>query len=205
MKPLKIKAEIVQFLKKRGLIVFLLSILTILPAIAQTDTIEKADVVLDGRRLFEIHSAEQFSAQQRADWITFQLQEVVKSSEKPRIKIEERNQLPAIILNDRYLFTVTQRDINSGNTLTEQAEILAQQIRQEVTQAQRERSFQFLWQALLGVVGVLFIVVMIHWALGKLLKRLQIRLPQLLKLDDPSEKSSKKVLNFSLKIVFFQH
>ncbi|MGK7932885.1 MAG: mechanosensitive ion channel family protein [Microcystaceae cyanobacterium] len=196
-----------KFISKKSILIVLAFILTLtfilLPAIAQPSESETADVVLDGRQLFKISSAEAFSAQQRADWITFQLQQVVKSQKFPRIAIQERNQLPAIIVNDRYLFTITKRDIQQDNTVTEQAEIWSQLIRQRILQAQQERSFRFLWRASLGVILVLFVAIGLHWGFSRLFKRLLVTLPRLLRLEQNSEDSTRKTLTFALRFLLW--
>ncbi|MGK7946680.1 MAG: mechanosensitive ion channel family protein [Microcystaceae cyanobacterium] len=185
------------FVTRKSVLTVLIFVLTVLPAIAQS--LETADVVLDGRQLFEISNAEEFSAQQRADWITFQLQQVVNSQEYPRVEIQEWNQRPAIIINDRYLFTVTQRDVEQNNTVKQQGQIWAQLIDEKVRQAQQERSFRFLWRALVTVAFVLLVVVAIHWGLGRLFKRLLLKIPQSLHLDQSTEESTIKPLEIALQ------
>lgn len=89
------------------------------PTIAQT--LVTVPVVLDGQQLFEISSSGQYSAQERAKLINSQLRSTVQSSQPIQVRIEQRNQLPTILLNDRYLLTVTEQDAVPGSTPNEQA------------------------------------------------------------------------------------
>ncbi len=161
--------EIPQSLQRVGALVALLLTLLLTPAMAQSR--EMAAVVLDGRPIFQISSYEPFTAQARADWINLHLQAVAESQNPPEIEIEERNQSPIVAINGRYLLTVTQSDVVLGNTPKEQAQIWAEQIRNAVQQAQRERSTQFLWRALLLLASAVLLAIAIHWGLGRLWQR----------------------------------
>ena len=61
-----------------------------------------------------------------------------------QVKIEKRNQLPTILLNDRYLLTVTEQNAVPGSPLDEQATIWVQQIQEALQQACLERTTSFL-------------------------------------------------------------
>ncbi|MBD0384974.1 MAG: mechanosensitive ion channel protein MscS, partial [Nostoc sp. C3-bin3] len=89
------------------------------PVVAQALT--KAPVILDGEQLFQISNSGQYSAQERANLINSQLKNVIQYSESIQVKVEKRNQLPIILLNNRYLLTVTEQDTVPGSTLDEQA------------------------------------------------------------------------------------
>lgn len=134
------------------------------PAIAQTPA--KAPVVLDGQQLFKISSSGQYSAQERATPINLQLKEVVRASLPIQVRIEQRNQLPTILLNDRYLLTVTEQDAVPGSTPNEQATIWVQQIQEGLEQAKTERTTTYLWQTSLLAVGIVLMVAVLTWLLG---------------------------------------
>ncbi|MEH1840066.1 MAG: hypothetical protein V7L20_15170 [Nostoc sp.] len=78
------------------------------PVVAQALT--KAPVILDGQQLFQISDSGHYSAQERTNLINSQLKYAIKTSEFIQVKIEQRNQLPTILLNGRYLLTVTEQD-----------------------------------------------------------------------------------------------
>ncbi len=192
------RAPIAKFLQRLGVIILLMLALWLTPAAAQSS--REASVVLDGRPIFQVSSSEQFSAQQRADWINSQLQAVVKSRQFPDIKIEERNQSPVILLNDRHLLTVTQRDAAFGNTPHEQAKLWATGIQQAVRQAQKERSTQFLWRTSLLVAGALGLAIALHWGLGRLWHRFRRRAPQLLVSDGSPDESPFQALELFFEL-----
>lgn len=147
------------------LILTLILGLWLAPAIAQTPA--KAPVVLDGQQLFQISSSGQFSAQERANLVNLQLKDAVQFQEPIQVKIEQRNQLPTILLNDRYLLTVTEQDtVPSSITPNEQASIWAQQIQKVLQQAQAERTATYLWQTSLLAVGFVLIAAVLNWLLG---------------------------------------
>ncbi len=187
-----------KFLQKVGVTLVLLLTLLLAPAIAQSS--KEASVVLDGRQIFQVSDSEELPAQRRANLINSQLQAVVESQKPPELKIEERNQSPVILLNDRYLLTVTDRDAAFGSTPHEQAKIWAEGIEQAVQQARKERSIQFLWRTSLLVAAAVVLALVLHWGLGYLWQRFRRRVPQLLASDHSSDQSSSRALNLFLDL-----
>lgn len=150
-----------------GIILSLSCFLLLTPAAAQVDLkASTAPVILDGRQIFRVSRSGQFTAKERADLINSQLREAVSSPELLRVRIEKRNQLPTILLNDRYLLTVTESDEAPGTTPQEQAETWAMLIQQVVNQSQEERSGQYLWDALIEATGIALGAVALHFVLG---------------------------------------
>ncbi len=131
-----------------------------------TTSVSKAPIILDGRELFLLSQAGDYPAEFRAEWINTQLKQAAQSSVPVTVKVEERNQLPTILLNDQYLLTVTQLDAIDGMTPTEQADIWAKQIQQALQQAQQERSADFIQQALIQVGAMVMFALALHWFLG---------------------------------------
>ncbi|MDM9385286.1 mechanosensitive ion channel [Chlorogloeopsis sp. ULAP01] len=125
-----------------------------------------AAITLDGRRLFEVNQAGQFSAENRAADANLILREVVRSSEPVKVEILQTNQLPVILVNSRHLLTVTQQDTPTGRTTQEQAQIWVQRITEAVRQGQEERRLSYFWRAIL--LAVLFVLgaIALHLALG---------------------------------------
>ncbi|MBD0264549.1 MAG: mechanosensitive ion channel [Tolypothrix sp. Co-bin9] len=134
------------------------------PTVAQALT--KAPVILDGQQLFQISDSGQYSAQERASLINSQLRNAIQTSESIQVKIEKRNQLPTILLNDRYLLTVTEQDTVPGSTVDEQSKIWAQQIEEALQQAHLERTRTYLQQTTFVAAAILLITIGFSWLLG---------------------------------------
>ncbi|HTL89102.1 MAG TPA: mechanosensitive ion channel domain-containing protein [Leptolyngbya sp.] len=128
-------------------------------------------VALDGQSVIQVSAAGQYSAQERARLITLQLEEAAKSSEPVTVKVDQRNQFPTLLLDDRYLLTVTQSDALLGRTTEEQANLWAREIQESVQRSQRERSSGYIQQMALLASGVFLIVLFLHWLLGKIKQR----------------------------------
>ncbi len=150
---------------------FFILVLSLTPVRAELT--EKASVVLDGRQIFQISSYEPLSAKSRANFISRQLEEAVKSEESPDIRVELRNYSPIILIDDRYLFTVTQKDAFGERTPQEQAEIWAEEIRQAVEVAQKERSIEFFWRGVLLAAAAVLLAGLLHWGLRLLWRRFE--------------------------------
>ena len=158
-----------RFLSRTFISFFLLTIfclgLGFLPAIAQEKL--TAPIVLDGQDIFQVSASGNFTAQERADLINFQLQEAIKDDLPLQVTLEKRNQLPALFLNDRYLLTVTKPDARPNKTPAEQAKIWAQEIQQAIQQSQTERSSQYLRNMFIVSGGVVLFAIAVFWLLGR--------------------------------------
>ncbi|WP_375494499.1 mechanosensitive ion channel family protein [uncultured Nostoc sp.] len=153
------------------LVVILLVIgLWLSPGMAQTGS--KAAVVVDGYQIFQVSESGEFSARERANLINLQLKEAVKSDKAIQVKIEERNQLPTILLGARYLLTVTKNDTLPGSTSDEQASLWAKQIEEVLQQSQAERSSQYIRNTSILSASILLGAFAISWLLGLFRKRI---------------------------------
>lgn len=152
------------------------AILSFLFIVAPALATEKASVTIDGRSIFKVGKTQEFTAEDRAEWINLRLDQIVSSQQPVKVRIAERNKSPTIIVNEQHLLTVTQADVVNNNTLQEQAEIWAEQLEQVLQQAQRERSGPFIRNALLLSITVLGIAFATHKFLGWLWKRSRQRL-----------------------------
>ncbi|WP_211517583.1 mechanosensitive ion channel domain-containing protein [Geitlerinema sp. PCC 9228] len=137
-------------------------------AASQPDEETSSPVILDGRQIFRVTASGQFTAEERAELITSRLEEVAISLASFQVEIEERNQLPTILVNDRYLLTVTERDAQVGRTPEEQARAWTKEIRFALRQSQRERSGGFLRRTLLLATGIFAAAIAASWLLKKL-------------------------------------
>ncbi len=139
---------------------------------SQSNPSQLVPVEIDGQEIFQINGSPNLNAQERADWIESQLETIVESDEPPDIRIETRNNSPVMLINDRYLLTVTQDDATAGQTPEEQALTWATQIRSSIEQAQKERSTKFLWRQWLQAFLVVGLALALHWFLADIWKRL---------------------------------
>jgi potassium-dependent mechanosensitive channel len=162
--PHRLLSAASQILQTVGITLILMLILLIAPAIAQKEL--PASVVLDGREIFQISPSGEYTAAERAELVNDLLQEAVQEQQPVQIEIEQRNSLPTILLNDRHLMTVTERDAPLGSTTEEQARVLARRLRVAVQQAQQQRTAEFLKRAGAIAVGVVAIAILLHWGLG---------------------------------------
>ena len=150
-----------------------LVLLTVLILPSHAESIQKAGVFLDGRQFIQVSASGSISAKERADRIETIFREIANSEavrwqEKIEVRIGELNQFQVIYVNNRFLVTVTQNDLIDENTPQQQAQIWREQIEQALIQAARERSNQFLQQALIKS-GALFVIALIfHFVLGRL-------------------------------------
>ncbi len=148
----------------RTLILALLAMaFCVIPARAQT--VNSAEVILDGQPIFLVSDSGQFGAQERADFVNYQLQEIVQSDVPLKVTVEQRNQFPALFINDRYLLTVTERDALPGTTPQKQAERWVEEIQTAAQQAQKERSQSYLktitilsGAIILGTITIFFVL-----------------------------------------------
>lgn len=180
-------------------------LLTLLLTVAPVLATETASVSIDGRAVFEVGKTEQFSAQERAEWINLRLRQIVLSQKPVEVEIEALNKSPTIIINQQYLLTVTQADVINNNTLQEQAEEWVTQLDDVLNQARRERSAEFIQKALLLGIVVLFIAFICHQFLGWLWKRFRQEVvqrlppsPEEVEIDSSSSTALNLLFNFTL-------
>ncbi|MEM6612916.1 MAG: mechanosensitive ion channel domain-containing protein [Cyanobacteria bacterium P01_C01_bin.72] len=104
----------------------------------------KADIVLDGRKLFEIGSSGNFSATQRAEKINSllqsKLQQYDRSPQALNLTVAQQSGWTVIRVNGRHLLTVSENDLIPGLIAQEQAEIWQEQLESALIQAIEERS-----------------------------------------------------------------
>lgn len=86
-----------QAVDRIGVLLLLILNLCLSLAIAQST------VAIDGRSLFQVSDSGQYTAEERASLVTLQLKEAVQSGNRVSVRIEQRNQSPTLLLNDRYL------------------------------------------------------------------------------------------------------
>lgn len=139
------------------------------PASAQVNPLlPKESIVLDGEKLFELSDSEEFPAAERADWIEGELRTFAESPVEIDVRIEERNGLPTILINDRYLLTVTEQDASlEKRTPTQQALLWEKIIQKALVRAHQERDGEFLRETLLKTFSLAVVALLLSWGLGE--------------------------------------
>ncbi|MDJ0573618.1 MAG: mechanosensitive ion channel [Xenococcaceae cyanobacterium MO_234.B1] len=118
----------------------------------------KAAITIDGQEIFQVSGTTQLTAEERAQIINSELQIAIHSSKPPEIEIKQRNQLPVIYLNERYLLTIIPDDVTGGNTLEKQGNIWGQKLEQRIKQAQLARKPEYIRKKLLLALIILIVV-----------------------------------------------
>lgn len=140
---------------------------------AQFPLFEKAPVVINGRPLFEVAQTNQVKADERAENISQELEERVGSGDALEATTELRNQAPVILVNDRYLMTVTQEDaeLNNAESTREQAKVWADLLNQELEAARQELSQAALQRRFVIAISALGLAFLAHQLIGLLWQR----------------------------------
>lgn len=157
-----------------GISIWLTIELLLTPAFAQVPS--KAAVVLDGQPMFQVHGSGEYTAQERAEIVNLQLKEAVQSTPPIELSIEQRNNQPTILLNDRHLLTVTNLDAGENKTPTTQAELWVQQLQTSLQTAQRERQPAYLRNAIILTVVAMLLAIGLSWLLSRLRQRIAHRI-----------------------------
>lgn len=148
------------------------------PVLSPFDLEEQiAPVILDGRELFQVGSfvdeENSLTANRRAGEINRKLEEAISSDIPPQLEVRNTNGLPTIFLNDSYLFTVTSKEANEGQSLAQKAIYLQEVIEDSIIRAQQERSHPYRYRQYIIAV----IVIAIALLLNRILTLLQTHSP----------------------------
>lgn len=114
-------------------------------AVAQPQPRQEADVVIDGRVLFQLGQIDTVSAQRRANVANEALWKVLENAEGQRtpspIRVRTRQQdgLVTVRANGRHLLTVTSRDLMAGISAQDRADEWAGELQAALDRAQKER------------------------------------------------------------------
>ncbi|MEM9543738.1 MAG: mechanosensitive ion channel domain-containing protein [Cyanobacteria bacterium P01_E01_bin.42] len=153
------------FLKRMGVAMALVFCLSFFPVFANT---AKVPVVLNGRVVFEVGPFEEFAADDRAQSISDRLKEAAESQDPSEVVVESRENSVVIRIGDRYLLTVTAKDLREGGTPREQAQFWARRLQQFLREAQREKTPEYLRNRIILGVAIVLGAIALHWAIGRL-------------------------------------
>ena len=136
------------------------------PVLSPFDIEEQiAPVILDGRELFQVGSfvngENSLTASRRAAEINRKLEEAISSNIHPQLEVRNTNSLPTIFLNDSYLFTVTSKEANEGQSLAQTAIDLQETIEDSIVRAQQERSQEYRYRQYIIAVVVIAIAILL--------------------------------------------
>lgn len=150
-----------------------------MPVMAQVAS--RADVTLDGQRLFQLSGSSELTAQERVNIVNQRLAEAIQTGEAVQVKVNQQNNVPTISVNDRYLLTVTQLDTAPNIVPREQAEIWSQRLQEVIQTAQAERTPGYFRNAIMTAVGLILAAIVVSalltWLRHFLAKALHDRLP----------------------------
>lgn len=180
-----------QVLRIRAIAFFLGFLLAIAPVLAQDQP--TAPIVVDGHRLFEISQSGGFTAQERAVDANRLLSRKIEQAETPiEVEVDAQGGLPIIRINGSHLLSVTSEDTPEGRSVQEQAQIWANELRNAIERAQRERTRSYLLRAVLLSMSYIVAAFAVSWGLGWLWHNwLQPRLEK--SADSPSAQMNQSV------------
>ncbi|MDJ1173679.1 mechanosensitive ion channel domain-containing protein [Roseofilum capinflatum] len=132
----------------------------------------RATVEMDGKVLFEVRGIVGFPAPERAEVINTKLEQVLQShlrpgSPLPQYSIDPDNEQSILSFDNSYLLTVTPVDVRGERTTESQARRYAALILSGIETAQYERTAEYLRQAVLVMLGVLFVALGLHIGVNK--------------------------------------
>jgi small-conductance mechanosensitive channel len=153
------------------LLLALLALLTTaLPALSRDAS--TAYITVDGRRLFRVEAASEYSAETRVEGINRALADLVRSDRPARIEVEQRNNLPVISVDGQTLLTVTARDTPEWRTQQEQAEDWRRRLEAAVAEGRRERRPEVVRGRLVQAAAALAAALLLQWGLTAARRRL---------------------------------
>lgn len=139
--------------------------------VAPTLTVERADIVIDGRPIFQVEPSGTYTAQQRAAQANRLLAMLAQKQKKTQIEVVEHNQQPIILADEQYLLTVTEPDANLNATPSQQAQIWGNQLERSLYEARLEREPGHTMEMAILSSVILIITTALHMSLGRIWRR----------------------------------
>ena len=144
--------------------------------------LEQSHVSVDGYGLFEVGASGNFSATQRGQWISEtldrQLEEIIQAKAPVDVQLATRSGQQILLLNGRYVMSVTKADIQPGMLPKEQAQVWQNAIEQTLNRALDNRTPETLTRH--GIQGAIAFAItgLVHFGLrwfGRSQRRRSIR------------------------------
>lgn len=158
--------------RRLGLVVLALLVVLTAGLPAWSRDASTAFITVDGRRIFRVEAASDYSAEARVEGINRALTELVRSGRPARIEVDRRNNLPVISVDGQTLLTVTARDTPEWRTRQEQAEDWRRRLEAAVTEGRRERQPEMVRRRLAWAAAVLLVAMLLQWGLLAARRRL---------------------------------
>ncbi|AFY52701.1 small-conductance mechanosensitive channel [Rivularia sp. PCC 7116] len=172
------------------------------PAVAQSN--QSAPVAIDGIKIFEVNNTIDKKAKDRAYIINNILQDAVNSKNIPEIKVEKGDNIAKILVGDNQQFTITSKDVVSGESPNEQAKKWADDIREKINRARKERSEEFISRTLIASFMIVALTAALHWVLGRVWSIFERNVSPLIHSEESSEQNQQQSsLNILLKATLF--
>ncbi|MEM9770020.1 MAG: mechanosensitive ion channel domain-containing protein [Cyanobacteria bacterium P01_D01_bin.73] len=143
------------------------------PALANVENmllLERSHVSVDGVELFEVGASGNFLATERAKGISRileqQLDDILREGSSAEITIDNRNGQTVLLLNNRYIMSVTQADTTPGMLTEERAADWQGIIEETLERSLEERTPGYLTRAGIQVAIAALIAGALHFGLG---------------------------------------
>ena len=132
---------------------------------------EAADIVIDGRPVFQVEPSGRYAARQRVAQANHLLRSLADKKEPVDIEVVERNQQPTLVAGEQYLLTVTNLDVGLDKTPSQQAKDWANHLEASLRKAQSERDPVHVRNMFLLAGMTLLLATAAHASLGYLYRR----------------------------------
>ena len=132
---------------------------------------EAADIVIDGRPVFQVEPSGRYAARQRVAQANHLLRSLADKKEPVDIEVVERNQQPTLVAGEQYLLTVTNLDVGLDKTPSQQAKDWANHLEVSLRKAQSERDPVHVRNMFLLAGMTLLLATAAHASLGYLYRR----------------------------------
>jgi small-conductance mechanosensitive channel len=128
---------------------------------------------LDGRPIFAVANTQQVTSEERADYMSQELAKLVTRQDQFAVDWVRREDVPVILVNGGYLMTVTQADadLEEASSPATLASTWTDLIRQELRQAQSERSQEVMTRRVGVAIAVFVLALLLHRLLGLMWRR----------------------------------
>ena len=156
----------------------------------------KAPVILDGEELFFVTDTGEYTAKLRTELINAQLEQAAASPGEFEVEVEQSNHLTIISLNDEQLLTVTAVDA-APKSPEVRAEEWAEKISESLKIAKEQRSFDFIFKALIYSAAIAIAALGIQSLLDEFLKKFWQRFDKKEPTDNTEETQAVKSLHLA--------
>ncbi|WP_342052997.1 mechanosensitive ion channel family protein [Crocosphaera sp. Alani8] len=128
--------------------------------------------MLKGRTLFYVSESGQYTARRRAKEANNHLEKILEEGNSPiLVEIDVSQEVPVIVINERYFISVTYNDVPVGKSLQGQALAWKNTLEVATRKAEYERTPQYYVKAIVIAIAVIFLAFILSWKLGVIWQR----------------------------------